>query len=139
MSEPIRQSLLDHDLTPRYVRSSVVVASPQANAETIIASITIPNFGDVAVVSGIRLSGWAAFTVGTSGVSVNLQVKQTNASGSAIVATGATTATAANLAALNVLGFDAGAGVATYVLTMTVASGAAASTVSAVFLDAQVV
>lgn len=139
MKEPIRQSVVDHDLTPRFAVSTAVAASPSAATETTIATVTIPRFGDLQVVSGIEVVAWAAYTVGTSGVSVQLQLKQTDKSGSAIADSGATTATATDLGALAINGFDAGAGVATYVLTMTVASASAASTVSAVYLRALVV
>src|SRR4051794_31108216 len=142
MPTPIRQSALDHDLTARFPSTSTVVASPTDNTETIIASLTIPNFGDLAVVSGVRLQGFAAFTIGTNGVSGNLKIHQTNAAGSTVAATGALTAgvwAATQLAELVVLGFDATPGVATYVLTLTIASGSAASTVSAAHLSAVVI
>lgn len=138
MPQPIRQTVLDHDLTARFASSTTVAASPAAGAETTIASVTIPNFGDLQVVSGIRVFGWAAFTVGTSGISATLQIKQTNSSGSAVVSSGAITETAANLDEVSVMGFDSGAGVKTYALTLTIGSGAAASTVSAVYLGVQV-
>lgn len=138
MPEPIRQTVLDHDLTPRFASSVTVAASPSGGTETTIATVTIPNFGDLAVVSGVRVFGWAAFTVGTSGISATLRVRQTNSSGSVIVSSGAITETAANLDEVTVLGFDSGAGVATYALTLTIGSGAATSTVSALYLGAQV-
>jgi hypothetical protein len=142
MPEPIRQTAIDHDLTSRFPSTSTVVASPQDNTETIVASLTIPNFNDIAVVSGVRLQGFAAFTIGTNGVSGNLKIHQTNASGATVAATGALTAgvwAATQLAELVVLGFDAAPGVATYVLTLTIASGSAASTVSAAHLSAVVI
>lgn len=136
MPQPIRRSAVDLDLSPRVVASKAVVASPSAATETIIASLTIPSFGDLSIVSGIQLEGWAAFTVGTNGVSANLRIRQTDASGTIIAATGATTVTAADLRSLVALGFDATAGVSVYVLTLTVGSGSAASTVSGVLLRA---
>lgn len=139
MPEPIRQSVTSIDLSTRFVNTTTVAASPSGSSETVIATLVIPQFGDLAVVSGIELVGWAAFTVGTSGVSANLQIKQTSTSGTAIAATGATTQTAAHLAELTVAGFDSGAGVGTYVLTLTVGSGGAASTVSEVCLRAIVI
>lgn len=142
MPDPIRQTAIDHDLSSRFPSTSTVVASPTDNTETIIASLTIPNFNEIAVVSGVRLNGFAAFTIGTSGVSGNLKIHQTNAAGSTVVATGAVNAgvwAATQLTTLAVLGFDATPGVAVYVLTLTVASGAAASTVSAVHLSAVVI
>jgi hypothetical protein len=116
-----------------------VDASPSAGTETIIATLTLSGWGDMAVVSGVRIRGWVAFTVGASGVSANLRIRQTNVSGSIIAATGATSVTAGNLYETSVNGFDAGVGVATYVLTLTVGSGAAASTVSALLLEAIII
>ena len=60
-------------------------------------------------------------------------------SGTVVVTTGALTKTAASLYADDVNGFDSGAGVGVYVLTMQVTSGAAASTVSALLLKATIV
>src|SRR5579859_5876975 len=136
MPQPIREDSTVIDLHHRFQQTTTVAASPSGATETTIATLTLTDFGDIQIVSGIQLVGWAAYTVGTSGVSVNLQIKQTNSSGTAVSATGATTATAANLGALEVRGFDSGAGVGVYVLTMTVASGAATSTVSKVYLGA---
>lgn len=135
---PIQYSGKFMDLSGRIAHSETVVASPAAATETIIATVTIPS--DVAVTAGVFLFGWAAFTVGTNGVSANLKLRQTDASGTTKAATGAMTETAANLDARSILGFDAAppaAGV--YVLTLTVASGSAPSTVSAVELVALVV
>jgi len=104
-----------------------------------IASLTIADFGNLTVTSGIRLHGFAAFTVGTNGVTANLRIRQTDASGTIVKATGAVIAVATNLLAMNVLGADAAPGIGTYVLTLTVGSGSAASTVSAVHLSATVI
>ena len=137
--EPIRQSSLVLDLSPRFVRSVTVAASPSAAVETTIASITLP--ANAAQALGIELVGWAAYTVGTSGTAVNLRIRQTNTSGTIIAATGATTAVATNLNTNIVAGLDT-AGVLpnqVYVLTMTVTAGAATSTVSAVYLRALIV
>jgi hypothetical protein len=142
MPTPIRQTALDHDLTSRFPSTSTVVASPADSTETIIASLTIPNFGDLAVVSGVRLNGFAAFTIGTAGVSGNLKIRETNASGTTVAATGIVNAgvwAATQLTTLVALGFDAAPGVATYVLTLTVGSASGASTVSGVHLSAVVI
>src|SRR5881392_1756393 len=97
------------DLRPRLVVSTVVVASPALAAETIIAQTAA--IGDVAVMQGVRLSGWAAFTVGTTGTAVTLRLRQTNVAGTVIATTGAVTGgiAAAGLVALDVEGFDAAA------------------------------
>jgi hypothetical protein len=140
-AEKIYQSALGLDLSPRFVQSQVVAASPSAATETIICTITIP--ANAAITSGILLQGWAAFTVGTSGTACNLKIRQTNTSGSTIAATGATTGgvAAANLVDMNVQGFDTAGALPgqVYVLTLTVTAGAAASTVSGCQLTALVV
>jgi hypothetical protein len=124
------------DLSPRFVRSAVVVASPAAAAETIIAQTAA--IGDVAVIQGVRLSGWAAFTVGTNGTAVRLRLRQTNVAGTVVADTGAITGgiAAANLVAQDVEGFDAAAVSPSqvYVLTLQVTAASAASTVSAVLI-----
>lgn len=140
MPEPIRSTNLTTDLTPRFVTTTTVGASPSAASETIIATLTIPNFLDIPVVSGIFLTGWAAYTVGGSGVSANLKIRQTNVSGTTVAATGVLNKTAASLYADDVNGYDTSpptGGV--YVLTMTVASAVSASTVSALLLTAIVI
>jgi hypothetical protein len=122
------------DLSPRVAHTATVVASPAAATETIIASLTLNKDWQTGL--GVVLFGWAAFTVGTSGVSVVLRIRETNASGTVIASTGAVTYTAADLGSLSLQGLDAGIAppVNVYVVTMTVASGAAESTVSAVDL-----
>jgi hypothetical protein len=136
MPRPINEAADAIDLSPRFVRSAVVVASPAAAAETIIAQT--PAVGDVAIIQGVRLSGWAAFTVGTNGTAVRLRLRQTNVAGTVIADTGAVTAgiAAAGLAAQDVEGFDAAAvaPAQVYVLTLQVTAASAASTVSAVLI-----
>lgn len=136
---PIDVSAALVDLSPRFQSTSVVGASPAAGAETIIGTLTLADFGNLTVISGIRLHGFAAFTVGTSGVSATLRVRQTNVAGTVVATTGAVIAAATNLLAMNVLGLDAAPGVGVYVLTLTVGSGSAASTVSALHLAAVVI
>src|SRR4051812_4546509 len=139
MPAPIDYSAALIDLSPRFQGSSTVVASPAAAAETIIGSVTIADFGNLTVVSGIRLHGFAAFTVGTNGVSANLRIRETNVAGAVVQAAGAGVAGGANPLAMKGLGFDATPGVPVYVLTLTVGSGSAPSTVSAVHLSATVI
>lgn len=140
-AEAIRINGLAVDLSSRFVQSNTVAASPSAATETTICTVTIP--ANAAQASGILLMGFAAFTVGTSGAACNLKIRQTNTSGATVSATGATTGgvAAGNLVDMNVSGFDA-AGVLpgqVYVLTLTVTSGAASSTVSAAQLLAVVI
>jgi hypothetical protein len=137
MPQPITRNAVNDDLSTRFVGTSSVLNSPiAAAAETIIASVAIPNFGDTPIVAGIRLHGWAAFTVGTNGTAATLKIHQTNAAGSTVVSSGALTVTAANLVAFDVLGADATPGAATYVLTLQITSGSANTTISAVHLSA---
>jgi hypothetical protein len=137
--EPIARTALGIDLSARFPVTTAITGSPATSAETIIATLTIANFANIAVVSGIQLSGWVAYTVGTSGTAVQIRIRQTNVSGTVIVASGALAKTAAQLYVDDVAGTDAGAGVGVYVLTMIVTSGAAISTVSATSLSAIVV
>ena len=141
MPQPIRADSINLDLTKRIQVYATVDASPATNAETIIATLNLTSFADIAVISGIRLSGWAAFTVGTSGTAVTMRIRQTNVSGSVKANTGALTGgiSAGNLIAQDVEGFDSGAGVGTYVLTLQVTGGAATSTVSALILQAIII
>lgn len=142
MPQPITSNVVHEDLTGRFATTTTVVASPALAAETIIASLAIPAFGDTPILSGVLLQGWAAYTVGTSGTAVQLRIRQTNVAGTVVVATGALTGSqhgAGILSADDIQGFDAAPGVATYVLTMQVTAGAAASTVSAVLLAATVI
>ena len=141
MPQPIRYDSQFLDLTKRVQVTTTVGASPAAAAETIIGTLTLTGFADTAILSGVELSGWAAFTVGTSGTAVRLRIRQTNVSGTVVADTGALTGgiSAGNLLAQDVEGFDSGAGVAVYVLTMQVTSGAAASTVSALKLKATLI
>ena len=134
MPVPIRQSGTDHDLSSRFLSTTTVAGSPAAAAETVIATLTNASFGDLSIVSGVRLRGWCAFTVGTSGVSARLRIKETGTSGATVADTGLTTVTAANLLEMSINGFDAAPGVGVYVLTLIIGSGAAVSTVSAVSL-----
>lgn len=129
------------DLSQRAGATTAVVASPALAAETIIASLTLNT--DEQIVSGIMLRGFAAFTVGTSGTAATLRIRRTNVAGTVVATTGALTGgiAAGNLVAETILGFDTGAATTgqVYVLTLQITAGAAASTVSAVELDALVV
>jgi hypothetical protein len=138
MPVPIRYDTQGLDLTKRVQVTTAITGSPAAAAETIIATLTLTGFADTAIVSGVDLSGWAAFTVGTSGTACTLRIRQTNVAGTVIATSGALTGgiAAAALVAQDIEGFDAGAGVAVYVMTLQVTAGAAASTVSAVKLRA---
>lgn len=139
MPQPIRTDSVSLDLHHRFQQTTTVAASPSAGTETVIGTLTLADFGDLSVVSGIRLVGWCAFTVGTGGASATLRIRQTNVSGTVIASTGARSVSAAALYEESVQGFDAGAGVGAYDLTLTIGSGAAASTVSALMLSATII
>lgn len=137
MPVPIRYDSQGLDLTKRVQVTTAITGSPATNAETVIATLALTGFSDTAVLSGIDLSGWAAFTVGTSGTAITMRLRETNVSGTVVATTGAVTGgiAAAALVAQDVEGFDT-TPVATYVLTLQVTGGAAASTVSATKLRA---
>lgn len=141
MPVPIGENAAGLDLSQRAAATTAIVGSPALAAETIIASLTLNT--DEQIMSGVMLRGFAAFTVGTSGTAVTLRIRRTNVAGAVVATTGALTGgiAAAGLVAETILGFDTGAAVTgqVYVLTLQVTSGAAASTVSAVELDALVV
>lgn len=133
---PFVQSALGIDLSARIAGSTVVVASPTDNTETIIASVTTP--GGLSYATGCFVVAFAAFTVGTSGTAVNLRIRQTTVAGTVIAATGATNegvTAATQLGERVAWGLDtAPADSQIYKATLTVTAGAAVSTVSAVFL-----
>lgn len=140
--EPIHLNAIGIDLSQRIVSTTTVQNSPiAAAAETVIATLAIPNFGNTTIVSKILLDGWAAYTIGGSATATTLRIRQTNGSGTVVGNTGALTAgvAAAALAAQDVEGEDATPGVATYVLTLQVTSGATNTTISAVSLRAVIV
>lgn len=140
MPEAIKASAAVLDMSPRFAQSSAVAGSPALAAITSVCALTIPAFGNLTVVSGVQLEGWVAFTVGTSGVSAKLDIRQTGVAGAVIATTGLLTVVATNLDAFAVQGIDTAPLVAgVYVLALTIGSGAAVSTVSAAQLTATVV
>ena len=138
---PLEVTAASIDLSGRVAESKTVAASPSAATETTIATITVDT--NLAIQQGVLLRGFAAFTVGTNGSAVTLKIRRTDTSGATVASTGALTGgiAAAALVAETVLGFDTALGGTgqVYVLTLTVTGANAASTVSAVELDAIVV
>jgi azurin len=137
---PIQQSAAALDLSPRVQKSAVVAASPALAAETVVCSLTLS--GDIAVVAGTALIGYVALTVGASGTDVTVKLRRTGTSGTTVVSSGVLSApAAAEVVAYAINGFDTGTVMPgqVYVLTVTVANGAAESTVSACSLIAIVV
>lgn len=141
MPVPIRYDSQGMDLSKRFQAYKTVDASPSAASETVIATLTLAGFADTPIVSGILVSGWAAFTIGTSGANATLKIRQTNVSGTTVATTGVLTGgiAAGNLVAQDVEAFDLAPGIGVYCMTLTVGSAAAASTVSALVLKAVLV
>lgn len=136
---PLVLSAAGVDLSPRVQRTATVVASPAAATETIIASLTIS--GNLATGLGVVLFGWCAFTAGTNAVGGQVKLRKTDASGSTLVDSGAVTVVATKLYAPSVVAVDTSPSLPgqVYVMTLTMASGSAESTVSAVQLHALIV
>jgi hypothetical protein len=141
MPVPIKYDSQNLDLSKRVQVTTAITGSPAAAAETIIATLVLTGFADSAIIGGVDLSGWASYTIGTNGTATTLRIRQTNVAGTVVATTGALTGgiAAAGLVAQDIEGFDAGAGVATYVLTLQVTAGSAISTVSATKLRAVLV
>jgi azurin len=137
---PIQQSAAALDLSPRVQKSTTVAGSPALAAETVVCSLTLT--GDISVISGTALFGFVALTVGASGTDVTVKLRQTGTSGTTVVSSGILNAPAAgDLLTFSIQGFDTATVMPgqVYVLTVTVANGAAVSTVSAASLIALVV
>jgi hypothetical protein len=133
MADPITQSAARIDLTDRIFQSSAVAGSPAAGSITTVCSVTWSPQDFPAMLSGVELEGFAAFTVGTSGISAKLDIRRTSTVGTLVATTGALTVVAANLVSLSIQGWDtvASAPGQVWVLCLTIGSGAATSTVSA--------
>jgi hypothetical protein len=137
---PIRYDSAALDLSARVKKSTTVAASPALAAETVICSLTIGD--DIAPVVGVALIGSCAFLVGASGTDTTLKLRRTNTGGTTVFSTGIINApAAADLLSYTIAGFDTGPTLPgqIYVVTLTVANGAAESTVSAATLLAIVV
>lgn len=126
-------------LGSRYFVSQTVAASPAAGTITAVATLTLTE--DLVVTKGVMLWAYGAVTVGTDGVSLLWQIRQTGVAGTIIKASGAKTAVAATLVDESMNGFDTSPTLPNqvYALCLTVGSGSAPSTVSAVTLAALVI
>jgi hypothetical protein len=120
------------DLSDRIFTSTTVVASPSGATQTSIATVTVTS--PVLTRLGVIVLADAALTVGTNGVSVQLRLYHGTSSGTKIGDTGALTAVATDLYCPHVFGIDTSPVLPgqVYTMTLTVASGSATSTVSAV-------
>jgi hypothetical protein len=141
MPDPIISSNGGVDLTARFIESHAIVGSPAAGTIAIACSLTWSPQSNPTVVNGALLEAAVALTVGTNGVSVLLQIRRTNATGTVIATTGATTAVAATLISLSTQGIDQVAFIPgqIWVACLTIASGSASSTVSAVSMFGTIV
>jgi hypothetical protein len=134
MPDPISENIGRVDLTDRFIENHTVSASPAAGSITTVATLTWNPQSNPTVVNGAILEAAIALTVGTNGVSVKLDIRRTNNTGTVIATTGAVTASAASLVSLSTQGIDQVAfspGQA-WVVCLTIASGSATSTVSSV-------
>lgn len=128
------------DLSPRFFKSTAVAASPAGATETIICTLTC-NLS-LAVMEGAQLIGWCAFLVGASGTDITLKLRRTDTSGTTLASTGVINApAAADLLTYSIATFDTGPTLPgqVYVMTLTVANGAAESTVSGAYLSCLVI
>ncbi len=141
MPVPITYGAAAIDLSPRFAYTATVQGSPiAASTITVVATLTFPNFGNLTNVTGVFLEAACALTVGTNGVSILMQIRQTGTTGTVIATTGAVTAVAAQLFAPSTQGVDTAplaAGV--WVVCLTMASSTASTTISSVSLIAQAV
>ena|SRR6202795_2744612 len=134
---PVQEGADSLDLGNALVSTQAVVASPAAGSETIIASLTIPVVRDD---QEVHLIGVCGFTAGTNGVTAQLKIRRTDASGSTKATGPAKTVVAASVYDAVVAAKDAPGAVVNqvYVMTLTVGSGSAQSAVSMVDLKALV-
>lgn len=139
MPDPFQTSGATLDLAPRYFRSGTVVASPADANEVVVAQINIGD--DLAVAEGVALAFWMTLTVGTAGVSILTRIRRDSLTGTVIKASGAETATAAQLVQRSIAGFDTTPTLPNevYVVTVAVASATAASTITALEFSALVI
>src|SRR5882762_7824795 len=132
---PVQEGADSLDLGNALVSSQTVVGSPAAATETIIAQVTIPVVRDD---QEVHLIGVCGYTAGTSGVTGQLKIRRTDASGSTKATGPAKTIVATQVYDAVIAAKDAPGAVVNqvYVMTLTVGSGAATSTVSMVDLKA---
>jgi hypothetical protein len=136
---PIKIGAATVALDERLFQTSTVAASPAAGTITVVATLTLN--GDLVITEGVLLVAYAAYTVGTNGVTALWQIRRTDATGTIIKASGAKTVVAATLVDEAIVGFDTGAVLPNqvYALCATIGSGSAESLVSAVTLAALVI
>lgn len=126
-------------LSTALFQTAAVTGSPAAAAETIVATLALPT--NIRADQKVYLLGWMSLTVGTNGTALTVKVRQTNVAGTVVATSGAEGASAAALVSRSIIAVDTPGLQSgfTYVMTLTVTAGSAASTVSAVGLVAVVV
>lgn len=133
MADPIILGGGAIDLTRRITKTSTVIGSPAAAAETIVA--TTPAVDAQLGYSLALVFFNLAYTIGTNGTACTVQIRQTAAlTGASKFTTGAQTGghnTATQLVADDVMAWDTSPATQ-YTVSLQVTSGSAASTVSAV-------
>lgn len=126
-------------LSTALFQTTAVTGSPAAAAETVVATLALPT--NIRADQNVYLLGWMTLTVGTNGTALTVKVRRTTVAGTVVATSGAEGATAAALVSRSIIAVDAPGLQSgfTYVMTLTVTAGSAASTVSAVGLVAVVV
>lgn len=135
---PIQISAANIDFSPRAVFTKTVTGSPTGSTETIIG--TLPALPNLSFGQGVFIQCTYGVTIGTSGVTAQTRIRQTDAAGTVIFAGNLTTVTAASLYVFTVQGIDTAPTLPgqVYVVTLTVGSGAATSTVTPLAAFAEV-
>lgn len=140
MADPFVENLRYTDCSARVQQTTTIIASPSGGSETVVA--TTPAFdGTLPIAIGCLLIAEIAYTLGTSAASCTVQIRRgTTTGGVSVYSSGAQTGghnSAGLLVADSAGTFDtAPAAAQQYSITLLVASGAAASTVSKVSLTA---
>lgn len=136
-TDPIRFAAAFEDLSQRFVQSTAVVGSPALAAETVIAQLTVAELE--AILSGVFLFAFAAYTVGATGTAVRFRIRRGGLAGAVVADTGAVTGgvAAAALRADDLIGVDAAPVLPQlYSLTLQVTGATGASNVTGAALIA---
>lgn len=124
------------DLSQRIICANASVTAATGGAETVVATVTIPQ--NLSYNSGVVVRGYLNFTGGTGATSAITQIRQSNVTGSSVVASPNLAATAAASYERSLLGFDTGpANGQVYVLTLSITGGTASAPVGAATLVAE--
>lgn len=124
------------DWSARVKMSGAIVGSPATSGETSVCTVAVTS--NLTIATGIALFGWVAYTAGTNAATGTLKLRQTSTTGATVATSPALVIVATDLYTQDIIGIDTSPVIPgqVYVLTLTVASGSAISTVSAVGLVA---